>query len=182
MRRLAGRLSYANVIATLALFVALGGSAYAATQLKKNSVGTKQLKNGAVTSKKISAATRNELRGGAGPRGEAGPKGDAGPRGVEGPPGREGPPGLAGAVEKERFLGGQSVAGEGNGSVAVDCPSGDRAVGGGGEVNGQILLYLSKPIPSGEGTVARGWEIGIRNPSASSTAWSGTVWAICAAE
>jgi hypothetical protein len=50
MRSLVDRLSYANVIATLALFIALGGGAYA---VKKNSVGTKQLKNNAVTSKKI---------------------------------------------------------------------------------------------------------------------------------
>lgn len=42
------QLSYANVIATIALFVALGGAAVAAS-LPKNSVGTKQLKHGAVT-------------------------------------------------------------------------------------------------------------------------------------
>jgi hypothetical protein len=51
------RLTYANVIATLALFLALGGGAYAATQLPKNSVGTKQLKKGAVTGKKVAANT-----------------------------------------------------------------------------------------------------------------------------
>ena len=42
------KLNYANVIATIALFVALGGAAVAAG-LPKNSVGTKQLKPGAVT-------------------------------------------------------------------------------------------------------------------------------------
>lgn len=42
-----------TVIAYLALFVALGGSAYAATQLPKNSVGSKQLKSNAVTAAKI---------------------------------------------------------------------------------------------------------------------------------
>jgi hypothetical protein len=40
MRRIRSKVTYANVVATLALFVALGGSAYAATQLPKNSVGT----------------------------------------------------------------------------------------------------------------------------------------------
>jgi hypothetical protein len=45
--------SHNTVIAYLALFVALGGSAYAATQLPKNSVGTKQLKPNAVTTAKI---------------------------------------------------------------------------------------------------------------------------------
>lgn len=42
------KLNYANVLATIALFVALGGAAVAAG-LPKNSVGTKQLKPGAVT-------------------------------------------------------------------------------------------------------------------------------------
>ena len=54
MKTLRGKLTYANVVATLALFIALGGaSAFAATQLAKNSVGTKQIKNNAVTSSKI---------------------------------------------------------------------------------------------------------------------------------
>jgi hypothetical protein len=47
-------LTYANVIATLALFLVLsGGAAYAAGKIGKNSVGTKQLKNGAVTTAKL---------------------------------------------------------------------------------------------------------------------------------
>ena len=48
----ATKLTYSNVIAGLALFVALGGVAVAAG-LPKNSVGPKQLKNGAVTAKKL---------------------------------------------------------------------------------------------------------------------------------
>ena len=48
------RLTYANVTASLALFLVLaGGSAFAATQLAKNSVGSKQLKANAVTSAKL---------------------------------------------------------------------------------------------------------------------------------
>ena len=48
------RLSYANVVATLALIIAVGGaSAFAATQLAKNSVGAKQLKKNAVTTAKV---------------------------------------------------------------------------------------------------------------------------------
>jgi hypothetical protein len=42
-----------NTIALLALFIALGGTTYAATALPKNSVGTKQLKKNAVTAVKI---------------------------------------------------------------------------------------------------------------------------------
>ncbi len=50
--RLAQKLSYSNVIATIALFIALGGAAVAAG-LPRNSVGTNQLKRGAVTAAKI---------------------------------------------------------------------------------------------------------------------------------
>jgi len=46
------QLNYANVIATLALFVALGGVAVAAT-LPNNSVGPNQLKRGAVSTPKL---------------------------------------------------------------------------------------------------------------------------------
>jgi hypothetical protein len=49
----ATRLSYANVMATIAVFIALGGGAYAAFTLPPNSVGTKQLKDSAVTKKKL---------------------------------------------------------------------------------------------------------------------------------
>jgi hypothetical protein len=47
--------SPALVISLIALFVALGGTGYAATHLPKNSVGAKQLKKSAVTSAKIKA-------------------------------------------------------------------------------------------------------------------------------
>jgi hypothetical protein len=52
MRLSRPKLNYANVIATVALFVALGGAAIAAG-LPKNSVGPKQLKRGAVTAAKL---------------------------------------------------------------------------------------------------------------------------------
>jgi hypothetical protein len=51
--KLKSRLNYANVTATIALFLALGGGAFAATQLPKKSVGTKQLKAKAVTNPKL---------------------------------------------------------------------------------------------------------------------------------
>ena len=53
--RVRKKLTYSNVIACLALFVALGGVAVAAG-LPKNSVGAKQLKNGAVTDQETSQA------------------------------------------------------------------------------------------------------------------------------
>jgi hypothetical protein len=77
-----GKLTYANVMATVAMFIALGGLGYAATQLPRNSVGPKQLKKGAVTPKKLSADSKKTLRGAQGPKGEKGEKGD---RGAPGP-------------------------------------------------------------------------------------------------
>lgn len=47
------RLTYSNVIASLVLFIALGGAAVAATAIPRNSVGPNQLKRGAVTAAKI---------------------------------------------------------------------------------------------------------------------------------
>src|SRR5262249_3608893 len=51
------RLTYANVVSTLCLFLLLGGGAYAASHLGKNTVGTKQLKKNAVTAAKVKDGT-----------------------------------------------------------------------------------------------------------------------------
>lgn len=89
MNQLRSRLTYANVIATIALFLALGGVSYAASQaLPDNSVGTRQLKNAAVTPKKLSKSAR---------AGMVGPKGARGAQGVPGEPGPAGPQGERGA-------------------------------------------------------------------------------------
>jgi hypothetical protein len=100
-----------NVVAYLALFIALGGSSYAAVRLTPGSVRTRALAKGAVTNKKLAAnsvnaknvvdgsLTRADFKRGtlSGPgangkdgpagRGKTGPKGDAGPAGPAGPPG-----------------------------------------------------------------------------------------------
>ena len=75
-----------NTIALLALFIALSGTTYAASSalLPKNSVGTPQLKNGAVTKKKINKKTLKALKGN---RGLQGLKGATGAAGVQGPAG-----------------------------------------------------------------------------------------------
>ena len=114
MRRVVGSLSYANVIATVALFLALGGGAFAATGgLKSNprvihgcvSKSTHVLRvlkasskcgRGSVTlnfnAKGVAGAA-----GLSGPQGAAGPQGPAGPQGLGGPQGPAGQRGLAGS-------------------------------------------------------------------------------------
>jgi hypothetical protein len=92
MHRIRGKLTYANVISTVALFLVLaGGTAVAANQLGKNSVGSKQLKPDAVTAAKIKngAITPSELSGTA-KTALTGPQGVPGPQGLPGAPGAPG--------------------------------------------------------------------------------------------
>jgi hypothetical protein len=53
VKQIRKRLTYANVMSSIAVFMVLGGAAFAAAQLPKNSVGKKQLKSGAVTTAKL---------------------------------------------------------------------------------------------------------------------------------
>lgn len=84
-------LTYANVIGTLALFIALGGGAYAATKLPRNSVSGVQVKNGSLLAKDVK---KGQFKAGAG--GSAGSAGAPGVRGLGGPAGAFGPQGLQG--------------------------------------------------------------------------------------
>lgn len=62
MLRTRSAMTYANVTATLALFIALGGGAYAATVLPANSVGPRQLKSSAVERSKIKSQAVNSAK------------------------------------------------------------------------------------------------------------------------
>jgi hypothetical protein len=93
-------------VAYLALFVALSGTSYAATQLPKDSVGPAQLRKDAVTSGDVKngTLTKSDLAKGvltSGPQGDpgvAGPPGPSGAAGPQGPPGDTGPQGATGAT------------------------------------------------------------------------------------
>jgi hypothetical protein len=107
LRQLRSRLTYANVMASVAVFLSLSGGAYALT-IPRNSVGTRQLRekavtrvklaNGAVASTQVRDGTlraRDFLRsdlprgrtGATGPRGATGLRGSSGARGPAGPAG-----------------------------------------------------------------------------------------------
>jgi hypothetical protein len=64
--RIRARLTFANVISLIALFVALGGTGYAAIKLPKNSVTSKTIKKGAVTNAKLgkNAVTSSKVKNG----------------------------------------------------------------------------------------------------------------------
>ena len=80
-------LTYGNVVATLALFLALGGGAYAALKLPKNSVGAKQIKRNAVRSSKVKNASllKRDFKPGELPTAVEGPRGPKGETGERGP-------------------------------------------------------------------------------------------------
>lgn len=68
MKAVRKRLTYANVMSSIAVFLVLGGAtAFAASQLGKNSVGSKQLKKNAVTAAKLkkNAVTGAKIKPGA---------------------------------------------------------------------------------------------------------------------
>jgi hypothetical protein len=80
-------------VGLLALFVALGGTSYAAVKLPRNSVGTAQIRSKAVTQAKLSTATVKALQGAKGDKGATGATGPAGANGANGANGAKGDPG-----------------------------------------------------------------------------------------
>ncbi len=87
MKQIRKRLTYANVMSSLAVFLILGGAtAFAAGHLGKNTVGTKQLKKNSVNSAKVKDGSllAGDFKSGQLPQG---PKGDQGPKGEKGDPG-----------------------------------------------------------------------------------------------
>ena len=67
MKKIRKRITYANVMSSIAVFLVLGGATALAAGLGKNSVGSKQLKKNAVTTAKIKngAVTASKIKNGA---------------------------------------------------------------------------------------------------------------------
>jgi hypothetical protein len=109
LSRLAGH-GRRHMVGYLALFVALGGTSYAATSLSAGSVGTRQLRDQAVRTSKLADDAVNsgkvqnhsllasDFQAGQLPRGSAGARGATGPAGPQGLTGVTGPPGLKGGT------------------------------------------------------------------------------------
>jgi hypothetical protein len=105
-------MTFANVMSVTAVFIALGGSALAINKIKANSVGSKQLKTGAVknadladnsvTSPKVADGSLLgvDFKSGELP---AGAQGIAGPTGPQGPQGQQGVQGATGTVDTSNF-------------------------------------------------------------------------------
>jgi len=162
-----GRLSYANVTASLALFVALGGTSYAATKIPAKSVGPTQLKS---------------------------PGGDAvkiAPRAVDGSKVRDGSltgfdiaGKVAAAVTADKLANVLRVSAPGisdpapaqsystKGAVAA-CPAGTFVVGGGVSLGDKDGQFVSGSYPSS----ATSWTAEVDNVAPTTPGF--TVYAVC---
>jgi hypothetical protein len=169
MRPIRSKLTFSNVIALLALFVALGGSAYA-VHLGKNAVKTKNIKNAAVTDAKIApgAVSAGKLANGAVTADKLAPGAVRSPTVVV----REGSAPLNDAS---------------NAIPVAHCQSGEVAVGGGAFTQAQgsdIELQNLQPIlPSGAaaraGDTPAGFSANITNEGGTSPATTAFTEAIC---
>ena len=135
--------SRSMIVAATALFLALGGSGYAASSIH------------------VTSAARHSLRG---PRGPRGPRGFPGPRGLTGPIGPQGPAGADGSMLQAGNI--RTVYGPistlpiapaaGGGSVKdvfAACDAGERVVGGGflepnNVSQGAGVVLSNAPAPS----------------------------------
>ncbi len=172
------RLTYANVTATLALFLALGGGAYAVTGgaaargrtyracVAKSTGAMRLLASRRRCGRRERLITWNQV----GPQGVAGlrgAEGQAGPAGAPGTDGAAGAPGQAGATNVTVRTG---VAGQAN------CLQGERAVGGGAVLgSGGTKMLYSRPNPT-SGTPT-GWRALDDSPDV----FAPTTYVICAA-
>lgn len=160
--------SYANVTASVALLVALGGTSYAAAELAKNSVGAKQLQANAVSSKKVKDgsllsqdfAAGQLVAGPQGPAGSAGGVGPVGPVGPVGATGATGDTGLTGARGPKGDPGedGADGADGASGAQGIQGPPGDPGANGAPGPQGPPGPFPTA-LPSGE-TMIGTWAFG----------------------
>jgi hypothetical protein len=122
------QLSPALAVALLALLVALSGSAYAISNLPKNSVGSKEIKNKTIKKRDLSKQVRRLLKkaGRQGPQGLPGASGVTGPIGPTGQNGQQGPAGL---IDWDNTY--TRIATRiGDGYLTTSCFSGDKVIFG----------------------------------------------------
>jgi hypothetical protein len=188
LRSVRERLTYSNVMATTAVFVALGGTSYAVASLPRNSVGTNQIRSEGVRSgdirdrgitlRDISRDARESLEGQRGP---------AGARGAIGLKGDKGDPGITQVVNVDgsqikigltiKTQGGTVAASDGEttqpGSATATCDGTQRVTGGGVRFDNPTGTTVLSSGPSGAGA----WVAHVGSDATSARTF--TVFAIC---
>ena len=173
MKTVRSRLTYANITATLALFLALGGGAYAAAKLPANSVGTEQIRDGAVISSKVldGSLLNRDFKAGQLPAGPQGPPGPAGPVGPQGAPG---------GVSGLEVVYAASIGGAFNSKDSeAQCPTGKKVTGGGALIAGATNATVTTSVP-GQVPNPTSWYVAAREPVPSGASWTLYAYAVCA--
>jgi hypothetical protein len=173
-----------NVIGLLALFVALGGTSFAAANAlaPKNSVNSASVINGSLQKADLSKRTVSSLRGLRGARGTPGPQGAQGPAGPAGPAGAQGPPGpatgpaggdLSGSYPDPAIAAAAITAGKlatitqrdgssgsipagGIGSATANCLAGEKVLTGGNDGFFDVFVVASRQS-------GNGWAVFVHN-------------------
>jgi hypothetical protein len=205
---LRSRVSSAHVIALIALFVALGGTGYAAVKLPKNSVGASQIRTNGVGSSEVKNGSLGKAdfkasdlpvgatgapgaQGAQGLKGDKGNPGTDGTNGTDGTDGTDGAPGTVGAATTVFFQAPADLADGANMSYGAFCPAGKQAISGGGRgdntLSEQTIITNTRPAISSTNTEPplagqgfTGWRITIVNPvGGDPTGIRPEVWVVC---
>lgn len=144
------------IVALAALMVALSGSAYAGISLSKNSVGTPQIKNGAVKTSKLGGDVKRKLNKGGpqGPQGERGPQGVPGQNGQDGQRGIQGPAGMVNWNTVYEVVATRT----GTGSVTAICNGDDQVLFGTTTADSAYFVSLAS-----RGNGGREWGVTIQS-------------------
>lgn len=183
-------------VALLALFVALTGSSYAAVRLAKNSVTSREIRNGSIgladlnktirpekSSKLFRAAVVDTVTDPTSgltvnvksEPGIVGPAGPAGSNGAAGANGAQGPSGTATVTTREAF--GPTVGPSQHTGATASCQPGEKVVGGGVDLEGTPSDgFLQMSAPSGNG-----WSGDYITSGSAATSSRAHVFALCAA-
>jgi hypothetical protein len=187
------RLTFSNVVAFLALFVALSAGSYAAIKIPANSVGSKQLKSKAVTNKKLGTGAVSSAKIASGAVTGAKVADDA----IDSSKVRDGSLSgadinvtgfpkvpLAGAadwagISRVKIVSATGTSRADTGNAPIDsatavCDQGLFVVGGGVNVSDVSNQFASDTYPNGNS----GWSAHVANFSAATPTF--TVFAICA--
>jgi hypothetical protein len=198
---LRSRLTYANVVATGALFVALGGGAYALSGIPDSggtyhgcvaSSGALRVVTKASSCQKAKTVKRGKRRvripgETAIAWNQQGRPGTNGANGVNGGNGINGANGATNVVVRTTTV---HLSGPGGANLEADCNPGERAIGGGaghsdGSVNGSDVINATFPQtvqgalthqPSPAGTTPTAWRSALTVPGAADLVF----FAICA--
>jgi hypothetical protein len=194
MMSLRTRLTYANVMSTLLVFGALGGTSYAVTKLDRNSVKSAHIRNGQVKRPDLgrNSVDSSKVRDGRLLAADFAP-GQV-PRGAQGQRGVQGPSGVIQTVTVQRELAAADLGDGTTQSYSVFCPDGQKAIGGSARGDEQdsedTIIGASRPLispadPSSptDGGTFTGWGATVQNkPGGVAAGIRPDVWVICAQE